>query len=261
MLANREWNIAMGNQDSLLQGGLNQTLYKKHWLNVAEYISIIGSAVGAFAVAAWGQAFYAVAPMTLAISLNVANRYRFEQQMLLYQNSEIGEIQSSVEKLEKNAAKVIVKFRQQVSTEIESVREQLSNQSLKPLDSDIQKQLTALENSATSVQQSLASIDKKALTFDDWEEVNSRLLVIEEAIANLQRDMEVLAQKTAPNISQIEAKIDHLEIENQQVVKPHLKRLITLVRQLQHTNYSSKSSHNSLISQQPVREVTGESVK
>ena len=261
MLANIEWNIAMGNQDLLLQGALKQTLYKKDWLNLAEYASIIGSAVGAFAVAAWGQAFYAVAPMTLAISLNVANRYRFEQQMLLSQKSEIGEIQSSVEKLEKNAAKVIVKFRQQVSTEIESVREQLSNKSVKPLESDIQQQLIALENSATSVQQNLASIDKKALTFDDWEEVNGRLLVIEEAIANLQRDMANLAKKPAPNLSQLQAKIDHLEIQNQEVVKPHLKRLITLVRQLQQTNYSSKSSHNSLISQQPVREVTGESVK
>ncbi|WP_210407658.1 hypothetical protein [Hydrocoleum sp. CS-953] len=249
------------NRDSLLRRAVKQTFYKKHWLNLAEYACIIGSALGAFGVAASGQAFYAVAPMTLAISLNVANRYRFEQQMILSQKSEIGEIQSSVEKLEKNAVKVIVKLRQQLSTEIESVREKFSTGSTQAVDSEIQQQLSALEYSASSVQKSLASVDKKALTTDDWEIVNGRLLVIEEAIANLQRDMEELAKEPQADISQLKAKIDDLEIENTQVVKPHLKRLITLVRQLQHTNYSSQSSHQSLISKQPVREVRGESVK
>ncbi len=249
------------NRDSLPRRAVKQTFDKKHWLNLAEYACIIGSALGAFGVVASGQAFYAVAPMTLALSLNVANRYRFEQQMLLSQKSEIGEIQSSVEKLEKNAVKVIVKLRQQLSTEIESVREKFSTESIQVLDSEIQQQLTALEHSASSVQKSLASVDKKALTTDDWEIVNGRLLVIEEAIANLQRDMEILAKKPEADISQLQAKIDDLEIQNTQVVKPHLKRLITLVRQLQHTNYSSQLSHQSLISKQPIREVTGESVK
>ena len=249
------------NRDSLLKRAVKQTFNKKHWLNLAEYACIIGSALGAFGVAVSGQAFYAVAPMTLALSLNVANRYRFEQQMLLSKKSEIGEIQSSVQKLEQNAVKVILKLRQQLSTEIESVREQFSTESTQAVDSEIQQQLTALEHSASSVQKSLASVDKKALTTDDWEIVNGRLLVIEEAIANLQRDMEILAKKPEADISQLQAKIDDLEIQNTQVVKPHLKRLITLVRQLQHTNYSSQLSHQSLISKQPIREVTGESVK
>ncbi len=246
------------NRDSLLRRALKQTVYKKHWLNWAEYACIIGSALGAFTVVASGQAFYALAPMTLAISLNVANRYRFEQQMLLSQHSEIGEIQSSVEKLEKNAVKVIVKLRQQLSSEIESVRERLSTESIQAMDSEIQQQLTALEHSASSVQKSLASVDKKALTTDDWEIVNGRLLVIEEAIANLHRDMEVLAKEPQADISQLQAQIDHLEIQNTKVMKPHLKRLITLVRQLQQTNYSSPSSHQPLISKQPIRERTGE---
>ena len=251
----------MGNQDSLFQKALNQTLYQKHWLDLAEYACVVGSAVGALAVAAWGQAFYAVAPLTLALSLNVANRYRFEQQMQLSQNSEVAAVQKSVEKLEKNAVKVILKLRQQLSTEIESVREQLSSKLIKPVDTEIQQQLDALEYSASSVQKNLAAVDKKALTTDDWEVVNGRLLVIEEAIANLQRDMEILAKQTQPDISQMQAKIDHLELQNREVVKPHLKRLITLVRQLQHTNYPHQSSHQSLISKQPMKERISESVK
>ncbi|MGB3510151.1 MAG: hypothetical protein WBA93_13120 [Microcoleaceae cyanobacterium] len=249
----------MGNQDSLFQRALKQNLYQKNWLNLAEYACVVGSAVGAFAVAAWGQAFYAVAPLTLALSLNVANRYRFEQQMQLSQHSEVAEVQKSVEKLERNAVKVIVKLRQQVSTEIESVREQLSSTSTQPVDLKIQDELTALEHSASSVQKSLASVDKKSLTTDDWESVNGRLLVIEEAIANLQKDMEILAKEPQPDISQIKAQVDRLELQNREVVKPHLKRLITLVRQLQHTNYN-QSSH-ALVSKNPIREPISESVK
>lgn len=251
----------MGNLDSLFRRALKQTFYQKHWLDLAEYACVVGSAVGTLAVAAWGQAFYAVAPLTLALSLNVANRYRFEQQMQMSQKSEVGEVQQSVEKLERNAVKVIVKLRQQLSGEIESVRSQLSTGSIQTVDSEIQQQLSALEHSATSVQKSLASVGRKALSAEDWEAVNGRLLVIEEAIANLQRDLEILATQPQMDISQMQAKIEHLELQNREVVKPHLKRLITLVRQLQHTNYSNQSSHPSLMSKQPLREHTGESVK
>ena len=116
------------NQDSLLRRALKPTFYKKYWLNLAEYASVVFSVFGAFGVAASGQAFYAVAPITLALSLNMANRYRLEQQMQLSQISKIEKIQSSVERLENNAVKVIVKLRQQLSIEIESVREQFSTE-------------------------------------------------------------------------------------------------------------------------------------
>jgi len=248
------------NRDSFLRRVVKPTFYKKSWLNLAEYASIVISAFGAFGVAVSGQAFYGVTPLVLALSLNVANRYRFERQMQLSQMSEIGKIQSSVESLEKNAVKVIVKLRQQLSTEIESVRENFYTESTQAVPSEIQQQLTALEYSVSSVQKGLASVDQKVLSTDDWEIVNGRILVIEEAIDNLQRDMEGLVKEPQADVSQLQAKIDDLEIQNTQVLKPHLKRLITLVRQLQNTNYSSPS-HQSVISKQPIREYTGESVK
>ena len=250
------------NQDSLLRRALKPTFYKKYWLNLAEYASVAFSVFGAFGVAASGQAFYAVAPITLALSLNMANRYRLEQQMQLSQISEIEKIQSSVERLENNAVKVIVKLRQQLSIEIESVREQFSTELTQAVNSEIQQQLTALEYSVSSVQKSLASVDQKSLSKSDWEIVNGRILVIEEAMANLQRDTEILVKKASVDISQLHTKIDDLETQNTQVIKPHLKRLIILIRQLQQKNYSSPSSHHhSIISKQPIREHTGESVK
>ena len=258
------------NRDSLLRRAVKPTFYKKYWLNLAEYASIFFSALGVFGVAASGQAFYAVAPMTLALSLNMANRYRFEKQMQLSQRSEIEDIHCSMERLEKNAARVIwklhqqlsteIQLRQQISTEIESVREKLCTGSTQAVDSKIQQQLTVLEDSVSSVQESLASIDQKALSIDDWEIVNGRIYVIEEAIANLQKDMKVLLKEPQVYISQLQARIDEIEVQNTQVVKPHLKRLITLVRQLQHSNYST-SSHQSIISKQSLREHAGESVR
>ena len=66
------------NRDSFLRRVVKPTFYKKSWLNLAEYASIVISAFGAFGVAVSGQAFYGVTPLVLALSLNVANRYRFE---------------------------------------------------------------------------------------------------------------------------------------------------------------------------------------
>ncbi|MEB3340882.1 MAG: hypothetical protein VKJ25_08920, partial [Okeania sp.] len=67
------------NKDSFLNKSVNPMSDKKHWLNLAEYACIFGSALGTLGVAFSGQVFYAVAPITLALSLNVANRYRLEQ--------------------------------------------------------------------------------------------------------------------------------------------------------------------------------------
>jgi hypothetical protein len=65
--------------NSILPKTVFSSLKQRHWLELAEYVSLISSAVGSGVVALSGQAFYGVAPLTLALSLNVANRYRLEQ--------------------------------------------------------------------------------------------------------------------------------------------------------------------------------------
>jgi PLD-like domain len=52
----------------------------RNWLNTAEYISIACSAAGSVAAVASQQLIYAAAPLTLAMSISLANRQRFQHQ-------------------------------------------------------------------------------------------------------------------------------------------------------------------------------------
>ncbi len=266
----RKPNPSVGNQ-------LRPSFPQRHWLELAEYASLAASGVGSLAVAVSGQAFYGVAPLTLALSLNVANRYRFEQQARLHQNSEIAQVQKSVNKVEKTAVTVIVKLRKQLSADIAALRQQMAampraegfEESI-----DIERQLLSLGESVASLQEIVASavldvrqqvseqlqdlsvgksaniqaveqaieqlqsatqgLAETALTRDDWEAVNTRFLEIQKVMANLQSQLQAPAQST-PDLSIVQAQIHRLEHEQQEVVKPHLKRLISVVKQLQHT--------------------------
>ncbi len=256
---------------------LRQTAPQRHWLELAEYASLAASGVGSLAVALSGQAFYGVAPLTLALSLNVANRYRFEQQVRLYQNSEIATVQKSVNKVEKTAATVILKVRKQLSADIESLRQQMSALPRPESFEDsinIEQQLLSLGQSVASLQEIVASavldvrhqvreqlqdlsvgsptnleaveqaieelqsvtqlLGETSITQDDWEGVNTRFLEVQKVIANLQSQVQAQTQQSG-DLSLVKAQVDNLEQEHQEVVKPHLKRLISVVKQLQNT--------------------------
>lgn len=261
---------------------LRPSFPQRHWLELAEYASLAASGVGSLAVALSGQAFYGVAPLTLALSLNVANRYRFEQQVRVHQNSELASVQNSVNKVEKTAVTVIVKLRKQLSGDIAALRQQMTalpsrtenfDESL-----DIERQLLSLGESVASLQEIVASavlnvreqvsqqlqdfregqptnfeavenaieklqtatqcLTETALTQDDWEAVNTRFLEIQKVMANLQSQLQATPQQSTPDLSTVQAQIYRLEHEQQEVVKPHLKRLISVVKQLQDTHNS-----------------------
>ena len=260
-----------------VRNGLRPSFPQRHWLEVAEYASLAASGLGSLAVAVSGQAFYGVAPLTLALSLNVANRYRFEQQVRVHQTSELAQVQKSVNKVEKTAVTVIVKLRRQLSANIAALRQQMAalprNAAFEE-SIDIERQLLSLGESVASLQEIVASavldvrqqvreqmqdlsvgqptnieaveqaieqlhsamksLTETALTRDDWELVNTRFLEIQKVMANLQSQLQAPAQSTA-DLSIVQAQIHRLEHEQQEVVKPHLKRLISVVKQLQHT--------------------------
>ncbi|MCU0547002.1 MAG: apolipoprotein A1/A4/E family protein [Oscillatoriaceae cyanobacterium Prado104] len=267
----------MRKPNSSVPNRLRQTYPQRHWLEFAEYASLAASGVGALVVALSGQAFYGVAPLTLALSLNVANRYRFEQQARIYQNSENAEVKQSVNKLEKTAVTVIIKLRRQLSADIESLRQQMAalprgdgfdSQSI-----EIEQQLLSLGHSVASLQEIVASavldvrqhvseqlqelsigsgtnlesieqaieqlqnatkhLAETTITQDDWEGINTRFLEIQKVIANLHSQQQALSRQSAPDLSAVQTQIDRLEREQQEVVKPHLKRLISVVKQLQ----------------------------
>jgi hypothetical protein len=257
---------------------LRPSFPQRHWLEVAEYASLAASGVGSLAVAVSGQAFYGVAPLTLALSLNVANRYRFEQQVRVHQTSELAQVQKSVNKVEKTAVTVIVKLRKQLSADIAALRQQMAalprNAAFEE-SIDIERQLLSLGESVASLQEIVASavldvrqqvreqmqdlslgqptnieaveqaieqlqsamksLTENALTRDDWEVVNTRFLEIQKVMANLQSQVQDPGYQSTPDLSVVQAQIHRLEHEQQEVVKPHLKRLISVVKELQHT--------------------------
>lgn len=260
---------------------LRPSFPQRHWLELAEYASLAASGVGSLAVAVSGQAFYGVAPLTLALSLNVANRYRFEQQVRVHQNSEMAQVQKSVNKVEKTAVTVIVKLRKQLSADIAALRQQMAampraegfEESI-----DMQQQLLSLGESVASLQEIVASavidvrqqvsaqlqdlsvgqranlqaveqaieqlqsatqgLAETSITKDDWEVVNTRFLEIQKVMANLQSQLQAPAHQSTADLSLVQAQIHRLEHEQQEVVKPHLKRLISVVKELQHTQDS-----------------------
>ena len=117
------------------------------------------SALGSLAVALSGQAFYGVAPLTLALSLSVANRYRFEQQKVVSQDPEIAEVRRSLEKMERTTVAIVVKLRQQLSADIDSLRQQiLAIPRSENFDSiDFEQQILSLGQSVSSLQEIVAS--------------------------------------------------------------------------------------------------------
>lgn len=53
---------------------------ERNWLNIAEYVLLASSLAGSVAAVASQQVVYATAPLTLAMSLNLASRQRLQQQ-------------------------------------------------------------------------------------------------------------------------------------------------------------------------------------
>lgn len=53
---------------------------KPHWLDLSEYVLLLGTGVGAAASAVTQQVFYTVAPLSLLVALGLLNRYRVRQQ-------------------------------------------------------------------------------------------------------------------------------------------------------------------------------------
>jgi len=86
---------------------------KRHWLEIAEYASLVGSVAGSTAAFVSQQVVYASAPLTLALSLNLINRHRFEQQT------------------RRSSSAAITQVDQRLSSDVQSIR--ASVESLPPL--------------------------------------------------------------------------------------------------------------------------------
>lgn len=209
------------------------------WREWAEYASVAGSAVGTVAAAFSGQLLYAAAPLTVALSLNLANRSRFDRQT------------------RQQAQAAIADVRQVVETLYGSFQQQERH----PNTVDIEAIKTAL----AQLQHVTDRLNRTALTDEDWGVLNVRLSLMNEAIARLEdtidRDNE--GDDTLPNSTEDEwhrevasisadftkmqteiqaivahnqplfQRIKNLEQQNKEIVKPYLKRLSQSLKKLE----------------------------
>ena len=213
-------------------------LQQRHWLEWGELVSLLSSALGSVVVALSGQAIYGVAPLTVALSFNTANRYRLAQQLQVNQ-AQMVKMEQSVQQLELNTVKVILGLQQQLVNEIESLQQKLQEipQQAALKSAHTTKEVAILRESIMQMQ------DQIVITADELKQqfkqhLDSQLVAISEPQHSLQIqlvELEDTIQKLRQNIlsQKQKSQLNQLLTENQAVIKPHLKRLILVVKQLQ----------------------------
>lgn len=211
---------------------LSYSQSQRNWLEIAEYASLIGAALGSVMAAVSGQVLYAAAPLTVSLSLNLANRQTFEQQTQQNINAAIADVHMVVDCLHHQI------------------------QTLPPESDDIDEILSDL-------QQKLRSLETVVLGQQDWETLNVRFLLIEEKLTHIKDVVADLQQQWTPHsegnempatvsllptlmnqptpespglytqIEQLQEQIELLQQQNRTIVKPYLQRLTRAVKQLQ----------------------------
>ncbi len=225
-------------------------LKQRHWLELAEYVSLASSAVGSLVVALSGQAFYGVAPLTVALSLNIANRYRLEKQVQL-SYEEIAEVQHSVNQLEQNAVKAIWGVRQQLQDEMTFLQHQFDEL---PHQDSLEsahraKQVAVLNETVTTLQDNITTTLEEirqqfqqeiTATQQDLQQniqgVNGQVSDIKTTIETWQNAQSSLPNTAGVDLIKLQEQLNQLTLENQEMIKPNLKRIIAVMRQLQSTS-------------------------
>jgi len=225
------------------------------WLELAEYASIAGSAIGTIAAGLSRQILYAAAPLTAALSLNIANRQRFEQKMQQKANSAIAEVQAAVECRSQQV--------ERLPTEVALLDTSVSDlkQKLRILESgaiaEVQAAVASLERQAqafpadseelhtilSNLQQKLGILENSALREHDWENVNVRFLLMNEKLAEVQtitaelqeRSNEVDLNEIQGSLKQLQDLLDRPTIDTE-MLQTEIHHLQNQVSELQRQN-------------------------
>lgn len=193
----------------------------RHWLELSEYASIGASALGTIVAAFSSQVAYAATPLTVALALNAANRYRVseerERSTIAFQTSEV------------------VEYRHHSVTPDAIIETQ-----------SLPDWLPEMKANLSELQKTCSKLEKNTLTEEDWGIMNVRLLLlklaIEEQLTAYQdrsKDSEStesqyasLQSLVAEGLGEYKARLEELERKNQQIVKPYLLRLSNTMKQL-----------------------------
>ena len=228
---------------------------QQDWLELAEYASIAGSAIGTIAAGLSGQFLYAAAPLTAALSLNLANRQRFEQQMQQKANSAIAEVQASAE-ARSQQFQLLPGELAQLDTTVSDLQ-----QKLRILESgaiaDVQAAVASLERQAqalpadsqelytilSDLQQKLRILENSAVRDHDWENVNVRFLLMDEKLTEVrtitaqlqERSTEVDLDRIQGSLKQLQDLLDRPTIDTA-TLQTEIQQLQEQVSELQRQN-------------------------
>lgn len=176
---------------------LRSSSNQRDWLELAEYASIAGSAIGTIVAGLSGQIIYAAAPLTAAISLNFVNRQRFEQQVQQKANSAIAGVELAVKSIQQQVQTLPAESKE-LHTAVADLQQKLRSleshtiadvnaavQSLKEQVQAFPAQSGEVYPMLSQLQQKLVSLENSTLREHDWENVNVRFLLMNEKLTEV----------------------------------------------------------------------------
>jgi len=247
-------------------GEMRSSQNQPEWLELAEYASIAGSAIGTIAAGLSGHMIYAAAPLTAALSLNFVNRQRFEQKMQQKSNSAIAGVELAVKSLQQQV-QTLPGEPTELYTAVSDLQQKLSSLESHTI-ADVQAAVKSLEQGESQqlypmlsqLQQKLCSLENSALREQDWENVNVRFLLMGEKLTEVKNITAELQERSSevnfseiqdtvrlqvlldqPTIDvatlqtemqQLQEQVSELQRLNQEIVKPYLQRLTRAMKHL-----------------------------
>ena len=217
-----------------------------HWLDIAEYATLVGLGVGSITSFVFSQFFYASAPLSLLVLLNLANRNRLEQEMRRRTQQAIAqidyEVSQNLDRLNQQiqtlpTTEAMGSLRKSMLVKNREMAERLSGE-IKTLQDGVQAVLVMIERlNLGTVRQDLDVVRKQyeslnngvtSLTSQVQQMVTSgRFDQMEHAIAQLRQNtqkleahIQSLADQTKPTLTALQDQISHLNRQFQKLPPP-----------------------------------------
>ncbi|MGB3511208.1 MAG: pentapeptide repeat-containing protein [Microcoleaceae cyanobacterium] len=192
---------------------------KQHWLDISEYVCLAGSVLGTIATATSGQAIYAAAPLTLALSVGVANRKRLDTLQQQEQKGALIDIQKSfledLDRVDGQTAKLQEKLNIQTEEQnkkLESVISPLTNEleTLKPVLSKIEALTQQTDKQERIFQEAIAQFKTELQGIESIPTQLQQMIQRLKPLENQQK--EILTQRLPWAVSAIEALQDRTSV-------------------------------------------------
>ena len=219
---------------------------KRHWLDIAEYASLVGLGVGSVASFATSQVVYASAPISLLVLLNLANRNRFEQEtqsnLAIAVNDIDQRLAQHVELLNQQilslpTPEMMGSLKKSMLTRNRELSETLSAE-MKQIQQDLQNRLDSLQ------QRDIEGIRGEVRQLRDYynqlcdsmvqmttrlhqvspsarvDELDSAIAQLRSEAAHLQTSLQILSDQTKPTIHSLQEQVNRLHSQFHKLPTP-----------------------------------------